>query len=156
VTRYIGRCGVCEGDYKLLSGRLVHHGYRRPGHGYIVGDCFGVARLPYPATDALIEYRGSSSVTTQEPILDPARRFYVSVRDGERWGLLLGPFTLHQEALDRVDAVREACSKAGPRAHWYGFGTASLPAEDAATRPGRLNGDPRLVHLAPVTSSTLR
>lgn len=58
VTRYIGRCGVCEGDFKLLGGRLVHHGYRRPGHGYIVGDCFAVGYEPLErSTAASAEYR---------------------------------------------------------------------------------------------------
>jgi len=37
-----GTCGVCGGEYKLIAGHLVHHGFQRPGHGYIVGDCFGV------------------------------------------------------------------------------------------------------------------
>jgi len=60
VTRYIGRCGVCEGDYKLLSGKLVHHGYRRPGYGSIVGDCFGVGYAPLEvSTEASEEYRAA-------------------------------------------------------------------------------------------------
>jgi hypothetical protein len=52
-TRYLGICPVCQKEYKLNQGvnpseahRLVHHGYQRPGYGYIVGDCFGVG---YPA-----------------------------------------------------------------------------------------------------------
>jgi len=46
-TRFIGFCPICEGDFKLLNQRLVHHGYRRPGWGYIVGDCPSVHELPY-------------------------------------------------------------------------------------------------------------
>lgn len=50
-------CQVCE-RFQCVdgSGRLVHHGYLRPGDGQILGDCYGVHALPYPATDALIRY----------------------------------------------------------------------------------------------------
>lgn len=34
-----GTCPVCWGNYKLLNGRLVLHGYRRPGWGHVVGSC---------------------------------------------------------------------------------------------------------------------
>jgi hypothetical protein len=50
-TRYIGLCAVCEGRVKVQSNRLVHHGYRRPGVGYIIGDCFGVGREPHELSD---------------------------------------------------------------------------------------------------------
>ena len=50
-TRIIGKCPVCEGDFKVhvTNGThgMVHHGYQRPGFGYIVGDCFAVGREPY-------------------------------------------------------------------------------------------------------------
>lgn len=46
-TRFVGWCPVCEGDFKVRSNVLVHHGYQRPGIGYIVGDCPGVGREPY-------------------------------------------------------------------------------------------------------------
>jgi hypothetical protein len=45
--RQIGSCQVCEGDFKLHGGRMVLHGYKRPGHGYILGDCMGVGEVPY-------------------------------------------------------------------------------------------------------------
>jgi hypothetical protein len=48
VTRYVGNCQLCEGDFKLTgASQMVHHGYKRPGHGNIEGDCPGVFRLPY-------------------------------------------------------------------------------------------------------------
>jgi hypothetical protein len=56
-TRYVGNCQICEGDQKLHGGRLVHHGYQRPGHGYIVGDCPGVHEPPYEAScDLLVRH----------------------------------------------------------------------------------------------------
>jgi len=36
--------------WKLRAGALVHHGYLRPGHGNIVGDCPGVGLRPYEET----------------------------------------------------------------------------------------------------------
>lgn len=51
-----GTCGVCEGNYKRDSGGgLVHHGYQRPGHGYIVGDCFGVGYQPWELSPKSVE-----------------------------------------------------------------------------------------------------
>lgn len=46
-TRYLGYCPACDGDFKIQDGVLVHHGYRRPGHGHIVGDCFAVHMTPH-------------------------------------------------------------------------------------------------------------
>ena len=52
-TRFVGWCPVCERDIKVRSGTLVHHGYERPGTGYIIGDCPGVGHQPYEtSTDA--------------------------------------------------------------------------------------------------------
>ena len=46
-TRHIGNCQICEADQKVRNGLMVHHGYERPGDGYIVGDCYGVYKAPY-------------------------------------------------------------------------------------------------------------
>lgn len=51
-TRHVGFCPICEGDFKLADGnKLVHHGYRRPGVGYIIGDCLSVHAAPYELSD---------------------------------------------------------------------------------------------------------
>lgn len=52
-----GLCPVCFGDYvvtshhdarnKRVTTKMVHHGYERPGVGYIVGDCHGVGFEPF-------------------------------------------------------------------------------------------------------------
>lgn len=41
-----GTCGCCWGNYKLEGGRLVLHGYQRPGWGEIHGRCIGVGLQP--------------------------------------------------------------------------------------------------------------
>jgi hypothetical protein len=47
-------CQVCANHQKTdRAGKLVLHGYQRPGWGYIVGECYGVSALPFPATDRL-------------------------------------------------------------------------------------------------------
>lgn len=59
IARYLGTCPVCAGEYKLVDGRtMVHHGYKRPGHGAIVGDCYAVAALAYELScEATKNYR---------------------------------------------------------------------------------------------------
>jgi len=59
VTRYVGECPVCEGSYRLHNLRMVHHGYRRPGHGSIEGDCPGVGYAPWELSpDRTIQWVG--------------------------------------------------------------------------------------------------
>jgi hypothetical protein len=66
-TRYVGNCQICEGDFKLHEGRMVHHGYERPGHGYIVGDCSGVREVPYEVSCELIKsYKAGLEVLLTE------------------------------------------------------------------------------------------
>lgn len=56
-TRHVGNCQFCELDHKVQGDRLVHHGYKRPGHGYIYGDCDGVGQLPYELSRDLVVAR---------------------------------------------------------------------------------------------------
>lgn len=50
-------CQICERTQALDGGGcLGHHGYRRPGWGFITGDCTGAGHKPYPETDALELY----------------------------------------------------------------------------------------------------
>lgn len=55
VTRFLGTCQICEQEQKLRGDKLVHHGYLRPGHGSIVGDCFGVYAVPYEVSCDLVK-----------------------------------------------------------------------------------------------------
>lgn len=49
--KFKGFCPVCGQTWKVRNGELVHHGYQRPGFGYIVGDCFGVGKFPHQSSD---------------------------------------------------------------------------------------------------------
>jgi|SRR5688572_2636688 len=49
-ARFVGTCPVCQNRQKVRSGLLVHHGYQRPGDGYIVGDCFAVKMAPHESS----------------------------------------------------------------------------------------------------------
>lgn len=67
-----GTCPCCGRNIKLdAQGRMVHHGYERPGDGMgIVGDCFGVGYEPFEVSprgtmavrDHLIRMRDSHVV----------------------------------------------------------------------------------------------
>lgn len=47
-------CQICCGTQAIdARGDLMHHGYARPGVGFIIGDCYGVGHKPFPAYDAL-------------------------------------------------------------------------------------------------------
>jgi len=53
----MGNCQICEGDFKLHNGTMVHHGYERPGDGFIHGDCTCVSHPPYEVScDMLKQY----------------------------------------------------------------------------------------------------
>jgi len=43
----VGTCAVCDKVQKLRNGRMVHHGYLRPGYGSIYGTCAGSKQPPY-------------------------------------------------------------------------------------------------------------
>ncbi len=49
-------CQLCEGHFCTKNGLMVKHGYKRPGDGYLVGECGGSHHAPFPATDALVPY----------------------------------------------------------------------------------------------------
>ena len=55
--------------------------------------------------------------------------YYVSVLDGKRKGLLLGPYDTHQEALDNVKRGISLAVAADTRAVFYAFGTVKITAE---------------------------
>jgi hypothetical protein len=52
------------------------------------------------------------------------KHYYTSVIDGDRRGLLTGPFQTHAEALADVARAKQLAEKADRWAAFYGFGTA--------------------------------
>ena len=78
---------------------------------------------------AITAYTHTSTTLDGDVVIDPTRVFYVTVRNDSRHGWLAGPFETHQEALDTVPAAKVLAMKADPMAHFYGFGSASLPRE---------------------------
>jgi hypothetical protein len=66
-----GTCPTCWGNYKLEGGKLVMHGYRRPGYGFIQGRCFAVGYEPVEtSSDGLVDFKNeleeSLELTKQE------------------------------------------------------------------------------------------
>jgi len=43
----VGECQICGRSQKLRGGKLVPHGYTRPGWGHVVGNCPGAGYAPY-------------------------------------------------------------------------------------------------------------
>ena len=54
-ARQIGTCGLCEQEVKCPGGTLAHHGYKRPGYGYITGSCPGTHELPFEISPVTAE-----------------------------------------------------------------------------------------------------
>ena len=63
------------------------------------------------------------------PEEDSPRQFYVSVQDGERKGILLGPYATWEEAEANKARGKKMAHEADPKACWYSFGTCSSPAD---------------------------
>lgn len=42
-------CQCCNRGILAKQGRIAHHGYTRPGHGWQTASCFGARRLPWEA-----------------------------------------------------------------------------------------------------------
>jgi hypothetical protein len=65
--------------------------------------------------------------------------FYVTILDGPRVSLALGPFKRHEDALGRVARVREFVQARDVRAAFYAFGTSKWTGEGSPPA-GKLNG----------------
>jgi len=97
-----GACPVCFGDYVVtasgaarlkLSGaaqyKMVHHGYERPGVGYIVGDCHGVGFEPFEVscegTKSWLKLLKQTLVRTKELLAGVDTLEQVSVVTGTKY-----------------------------------------------------------------------
>ena len=84
----------------------------------------------------------SPSEDIQAPDTAPGP-YYVSIVDGGRLCLALGPFRTHAPAIAAVSPVRTYCNRMDGRCHFMTFGTVRVT--DGTDTPGRLND--RLPHL---------
>ena len=76
--------------------------------------------------------------------------YYVSIRDGKRFGFLRGPFATHQQALDQVNEVMSLSVVANSReAVFATFGTCRIHPDYPGEIPqGKLNDRFMPDHLA--------
>ncbi len=74
----------------------------------------------------------------QPPDLRPGA-YYVSVRDGDRWDVLAGPWRTHQPALDQVEPAKRLTIQLRPMAAFYAYGTCRLDPGDQPLPVGKLN-----------------
>lgn len=89
----------------------------------------------------------SEAATAPWASLNASEGFYVTIRRDSRRGILLGPFSDHQAALDQVDAARELAIKHVDRMACFDeYGTMRLgrpaeghPLHDRPLPAGRLN-----------------
>jgi hypothetical protein len=63
------------------------------------------------------------------------RLYFVSMINGTRNGYLLGPYNTYQEASANVDRGRGMAIANDSFAHFYSYGTCSIPADDLQRRP---------------------
>lgn len=70
-----GECQICEGRQIVnAKGKLVLHGYTRPGDGYAHGSCYGVSELPYEKScDALRRWVGQLGAMREDRIAGLAK-----------------------------------------------------------------------------------
>lgn len=106
ITDDLGTCQICERVIKLLqkgrnTGKLCHHGYRRPGYGQQTGSCFGATRVTWEVgCDALedwIKILLSSLAGAQESLAhwqDPTLQEVTIYFDGWRGRPLAKPLVV--------------------------------------------------------------
>ena len=91
-----------------------------------------------PTKQRQFSMEGAPNCVDCGPVVNPEPgNYYVSVVNGRKFRLLLGPFTNHATALAHVRTTRDYACRVDPQAHWYAFGTVGLHADDV--RPGILN-----------------
>lgn len=73
-------CPCCFRDILLdTQNKMVHHGYNRPGYGFIVGDCFGVGYEPFEVSKLGTEEYLAQAI---RPSLDRAKSYLAELLGG--------------------------------------------------------------------------
>lgn len=82
-----GQCPCCFKDFIVKTGKIVFHGYERPGIGYTIGECFGVKYPPLEVSKeglvAFIEQLHKFRTTRKENL--EALKVADEVFRGARW-----------------------------------------------------------------------
>lgn len=103
-THY-GTCSVCFGQFKVepKSGKMVDHGYKRPGHGEQVGQCPGVGFEPYEVSS-----KGTQAylAVLQSRVVDE-KKYLVKLQAGEvkTFYVYKGPVEVVKEGEPRYPLV---------------------------------------------------
>jgi hypothetical protein len=118
-----GTCQCCFGAYETRQQKnggwaMVLHGYKRPGHGYIVGECRGNGYAPFEVSCEqtkvwLAELKTISAAQAQylnDVKAGLVEKFLFSARTGERTG---GRFT-RQDVTKFVEVVKGDEEKQNP------------------------------------------
>lgn len=73
-AHYDGTCQACFAVQSVIKGKMVNHGYERPGTGHIHGTCVGTGALPYELscelTKSFRESSGRHIVSLKKRIAD--------------------------------------------------------------------------------------
>lgn len=69
---------------------------------------------------------------------DAGDEFFVSCRNDDRTGLVLGPYDMYEEALANVERGRDMAEKDDAWAHFYAFGTLKIAAKNKGKHKGAL------------------
>lgn len=85
-------CSVCGDPHKLSRAKkLVLHGYRRPGYGFIVGNCFGVGYPPWESSpegaEAWLKYLLGSREGAKKALTEAKNTTSVSMWVTSDWQL---------------------------------------------------------------------
>ena len=75
----IGTCAICMREQVVRNGKMVLHGYQRPGYGWVVGNCFGTGRDPYEVSaEACAAY-----IPVLQGIKERSQRYLSALKAGE-------------------------------------------------------------------------
>lgn len=93
MTDHATTCQICGRPIKANTGKIAHHGYRRPGDGWQTSSCYGARHLPYevscaalqayiPMVETALEAR---SEWLKNHIVNPPAEIRYEVKSGSSW-----------------------------------------------------------------------
>ncbi|WP_432157824.1 hypothetical protein [Streptomyces sp. bgisy153] len=130
-----GRYGAewyAPGTYELCENGHAKEVDGECGHHY----CAELRAESDPTVD---DEAPSLEILTPEGPDQEGDGYYVTVRDGARSGLLLGPYATHDAALGNLDRARMFVLKHVPFGQFYAYGTCRIRGYGRKLKSGRLN-----------------